>query len=145
MRQLFQMSPVLKLPQDERTCLADSDSIPQEASIFFFCDSVKLYLPSPQVYRTVYELFVLSMHLCALMVKKVECWYYIDTPGVEVEKAFVKALATVVLTNNSPNGMKFPMLVLIQEVSEEHCPFSELHVQCEFNQLTFRFLFKLSG
>lgn len=39
--------------------------------------------------------------------------------------------------------MKFPMLVLIQEVSEEYCPFSELHVQCEFNQLTFRVLLKL--
>lgn len=85
------------------------------------------------------------MHLCALMVKKVECRYYIDTPGVVVKKAFVEALGTVVLTNDLPNGMKFPMLVLIQEVSEEYCLLSELHVQCEFNQLIFSFLFKLSG
>lgn len=41
---------------------------------YFFCDSVKLYPPpAPQVYRTSYELILLSMHLCALMVKKVDC------------------------------------------------------------------------
>lgn len=41
-----------------------------------------------------------------------------------VKKAFVEALKTVVLTNDLPNGMKFPMLVLIQEVSEEKLFFS---------------------
>lgn len=35
-----------------------------------------------------------------------------------VKKAFVEALGIVVLANDLPNGMKFPMLVLIQEVSE---------------------------
>lgn len=43
----------------------------------FFCDSVKLCLPlTPLVYRMVYELFLLSMHPCVLMVKKVDCFLY---------------------------------------------------------------------
>lgn len=62
-----------------------------------------------------------------------------------VKKAFVEALGTVVLANDLPNGINFPMFVLVQEVSEEYCPLSELHVQCEFNQLIFSLLFKLSG
>lgn len=83
------------------------------------------------------------MRLWALMVKKVDCECCIDTLWVVVKKAFVEALGTVVLVNYLPNGMNFPMLVLIEEVSEKHCTVFELHMQCEFNQLSF--LFKLSG
>lgn len=47
---------------------------PSRGINIFFCDSVKLYLPlASQVYRTLYELFLLNMHLCALMVRKVDC------------------------------------------------------------------------
>lgn len=49
-----------------------------------------------------------------------------------VKKAFVEALATVVLTNDIPNGVKFPMLVLILEVSEEKL-FISLNCMCNVN------------
>lgn len=58
--------------------------------------------------------------------------YYISSPGVVVKKAFVEALATVVLTNDLPNGMKFPMLVLIQEASEVKL-FISLNCTCNVN------------
>lgn len=77
------------------------------------------------------------------MVKKVDCWYYIDTPGIVVKKAFVEALATVVLTNDLPNGMKFPLLVLIQEVSEEKL-FLSLNCMCSVSLISCFSVFYLS-
>ena len=63
-----------------------------------------------------------------------------------VKKAFVEALATVVLTNDLPNGMKFPVLLLIQEASEEKM-FISLRCMCNVNLISWFSLFylKLSG
>lgn len=80
----------------------------------FFCDTVELYPPlAPHVYRTLYEVVLLSRHLHALVVKKEDYEHYISSPEAVVKKPFVD-LTTVVLTNYLPNGMKFPLVVLIQ-------------------------------
>lgn len=60
-----------------------------------------------------------------------------------VKKAFVEALTTVVLTNDLPNEMKFPMLVLIQEASEEKL-FISLNCMCNVNLIIWFSLFYLS-
>lgn len=111
-------------------------SLPQRHQ-YFFCDSYTLLW---QVYRTLYELILLTMHLCALMVKRVDYWYYISSPGVVVKKAFVEALTTVVLTNDLPNGIKFPMLVLIQEASEGKL-FISPNCMCNVNLISYLSLF----
>lgn len=74
------------------------------------------------------------------MVKRVDYWYYISSPGVVVKKAFVEALTTVVLTNDLPNGIKFPMLVLIQEASEGKL-FISPNCMCNVNLISYLSLF----
>lgn len=73
----------------------------------------------------------LHMDLCALMVKKVY-YYYISSPGVVVKKACVEALPTVVLTNDLPDRMNFPVPVLTQETSEENV-FISRYCMCNAN------------
>ncbi|KAK2528721.1 Bre, partial [Columba livia] len=63
------------------------------------------------------------MHLHALVVKKEDYEHYISSPEAVVKKPFVD-LTTVVLTNYLPNGMKFPLVVLIHALGGS----SALHI-----------------
>ncbi|KAK2535690.1 Bre [Columba guinea] len=76
-----------------------------------------------QVFPKLYLSPRIEQHLHALVAKKEDYEHYISSPEAVVKKPFVD-LTTVVLTNYLPNGMKFPLVVLIHALGGS----SALHI-----------------